>query len=522
MVDNASPRVEIAEPLSSFFGLPSLNESFRKRGIKPVPILFHLFFKSSLDINLTREIVRERIVKQYFRFRSQASLDSKNHLFFVEKAIEDINLDFHVQEVASAGWTRQDIDSFSYEKYRIGRDSAFPLWNIYIFNKLENGRSCLLVDVDHAICDGSSLLEIIVSGLLDQSQSATPSKLDLSASQLQSSAPSTLPSPQSSSSSSSSASSLTWSDKIITYVNGCCEPFIPPKSDTPNTLKFRPPSGDDLSSQEKVFACAEPIPLVKLKAIQKKLPGVTINDILATVLNLCVHRYMRDKDDPALKSPHSLIRCCLPISTRDPNIPLKAVLGNYAGIDTFQLKFDYTSKTDLVREIKHRIDVIKYSPYLALAAFILTVVLNIAPLNVLLNIYKRRSVLYSISLSNVRGPAAGLTGPLFLSGHQLEDLYFVALGDMSAYFAAVSYHGSLRVSLAAVESVVPDPSALTVSWTQEFDALYKEVVEEGRSGENVNSNTSSSSAVSVFGVVSIFSVMLILIAVSAKYYYTIY
>jgi hypothetical protein len=274
---------------------------------------------------------------------------------------------------------------------------------------------------------------------------------------------------------------------------------------------FVPPTVDDLSSQEKVFAHAEPISLDKLKEIQKKIPGTTINDILAAVLNMCVHRYLQDKNDPVLRTPHSpRVRSCLPVSTRDPTIPLKSILGNYVGVSAFTLKFDYTSKVQLVRDIKHQLDGVKFSPRLAIEAVLLKNVLHVLPLNDLLEAWKTFSFLYSAMISNLRGPP----GPLFLNGQQVEDMFFLSQGEYNAYFAAVSYNGTLRISLATVKALVPDPSVLMRLWTEEMEGLYKEVAEV----DHTTNTSNQSSWVSMFGIVSVFSILLIFIAVLAKYY----
>ena len=57
--------------------------------------------------------------------------------------------------------TQKDLDGFVSELYSQAWDPELPLWRAYVINHLEDGRSLLMMKIDHAMADGMGLLDVL-------------------------------------------------------------------------------------------------------------------------------------------------------------------------------------------------------------------------------------------------------------------------------------------------------------------------------------------------------------------------
>jgi hypothetical protein len=147
-----------ARATSGFFAKSTLDPACGEK-IRPSLILGLLYFKNHLSADKCREILTQRLVLEFQRFRSKVVLKN-GEIFFQELPLADIDMDYHVQEVASRGWTQADMDSFLSAQYQISKSSHAPLWVFYVMNDLADGRSCLVGNIDHCIGDGITMVQV--------------------------------------------------------------------------------------------------------------------------------------------------------------------------------------------------------------------------------------------------------------------------------------------------------------------------------------------------------------------------
>lgn len=127
--------------------------------MRPSLILGLLFFKNELCVDTCRDILMQRLVLEFQRFRSKVVMQS-NDVYFQELSTTDIDMQLHCQEVEARGWAQTDIDKFLSYQYKVNKPSDAPLWVFYVLNNLADGRSCLVANIDHCIGDGITMIQV--------------------------------------------------------------------------------------------------------------------------------------------------------------------------------------------------------------------------------------------------------------------------------------------------------------------------------------------------------------------------
>merc|ERR1711963_948681 len=69
-----------------------------------------------------------------------------------------------------------DVNQFVTALYGARPDVNLPLWRAFIFNSMDDGRSMLMLCVDHAIADGVALVQTLISVLDEQPELALPTR----------------------------------------------------------------------------------------------------------------------------------------------------------------------------------------------------------------------------------------------------------------------------------------------------------------------------------------------------------
>lgn len=147
-----------ANSVSSLFAKSDLDEYVRDI-IPPSLILGLLFFQDYINPEEIRQTLQQRFVKVYAKFRSIIVMKG-GKIFFEEIPLEDVDMNYHVQSVDSTGWKQQDISNFLSKLYTTHKSIERPLWTFHVLNNLENGRSCLIANIDHCLGDGIAMVEV--------------------------------------------------------------------------------------------------------------------------------------------------------------------------------------------------------------------------------------------------------------------------------------------------------------------------------------------------------------------------
>lgn len=149
-------------------------------------IIPFLYFKEALDVEHVRQTLFEKLMP-IARFRSKVEsvpgpLRIGRRSAYVE--LDDDTMKASLGELVTAPVglkTDSDLDQFVSGLYSEAWDPMLPLWRAYVINDLQDGRSLLLMKIDHAMADGVGLLEVLFHIIDSSPETTSPAKLKSSA-----------------------------------------------------------------------------------------------------------------------------------------------------------------------------------------------------------------------------------------------------------------------------------------------------------------------------------------------------
>eukprot|EP01041_Mallomonas_annulata_P010573 gene10573-22066_t len=352
--DDLSIRRRDTNIITSMFGKASVERNNLDERFRPTILVGLIYFNSPIDVSKLRILVFERLL-QFPRFCSYITIERSN-IFFQELSPHDVNLEYHIFEENSKGWTDVNVHSFINEKYNEQKDSNVPLWRLHILNNLADGRHCLLTNIDHTIGDGFSIVQSFMS-LLDTNDSNPTTTIQRNNSI--SNKISNLPDDNNPIKIKSDIFRNIYSLPII--ISSTLFSFISPllPGDSKNRLKL---SNYKLPSKNKVFAFSEKIPLNSLKFIKNKFENGTINDVCMAVMTMALKKYLLEMDDSILKSYRRVISASFPINMRKPGADIRNTFGNQVALGSFRFDLNSTERKDIFWSVKDQIDRVKLSP----------------------------------------------------------------------------------------------------------------------------------------------------------------
>ena len=339
---------------------------------RPTLILGLLYFNQVIDVNKLRRIFLERII-HFPRFRSRIILEKKK-VYFQEIPANQLNMQYHIVEEFSSNWSLQRFYQFLNEQYVAIKDVSCPLWRVHVLNHLGDGRHCIVIDVDHAIGDGISMVEVL-SSLLDdptEVQSIRDEKGSPAATEVSPSFKAATGIVRKGKRNKSLRSKLFFVLNIlIACVTGTIKAFLTPfyPGDSHNGLKLhdaRKPS------DVKNFAFAQNIPFSRVKELRTKIPAATVNDILMAVLTMTVRRYFEATSDAVLHTFRRCVSASFPINARKPGKSVRDTFGNHVSLGFFHFDLRAQSRLTAFWSVKRQIDAIKMSPQVKLTPVIHT------------------------------------------------------------------------------------------------------------------------------------------------------
>jgi NRPS condensation-like uncharacterized protein len=268
---------------------------------RPTLIIAQLIFDKPLSLSDVRNLVETKLLT-YPRFLSVLTHSrTKKILDDVEfKLLDKVDMNYHVT-VAGEGerWSQCQIDDFISMLYTANKDHSRPLWRFFVINNMADGRHMLLVDIDHSIGDGVTMVEVLL-GMVEESQINHASGSTKTNDAI-------LSKPKISTFSSTLVAGAIFLDGCIRGVIGTLLP-----ADPPNLLKL--PNHRNPGTQ-RCMATTGKIALQEIKDLKAKFPGTTINDIFATLMTMCVRKYLEEQGDPVVLSGR-IIRAAFAINMR--------------------------------------------------------------------------------------------------------------------------------------------------------------------------------------------------------------
>ena len=426
-----------------------------------------LWFDEPVDIERGKDIVRERLVERFPRFRQR----------IVEPRLgggvpsweDDPKFDFdrHIHHIAlPAQGDRVALQELVGDLISTPLDRSKPLWDLYVIDGYGAGMA-LVWRMHHCIADGIALVRVLLSMTDEQPDAGIQpegdgkpgsGRLDVLARPLTVGAQLagatmhegftllTHPRPELRGLASRTAADARALGKLL---------FTPP--DRKTVLR------GELGVAQKV-TWTERIALEDVKAIGHAT-GTTVNDLLVAAMTGALHHYLVRR--------HSLVeelRAMIPFNLRPLDEPLPRELGNRFGLVYLALPVGMRGPRQRLDEVHRRMDSIKHSPEGAVAYGILGLI-GLTPPQVeqrLIDMFSSKS---TAVMTNVPGPR----GPVYFAGTRVAGVvgWVPAAGAMGLGISIFSYNGAVTVGLRVDAGVVPDPETIIDAFEHELDILAR-------------------------------------------------
>jgi diacylglycerol O-acyltransferase / wax synthase len=346
----------------------------------------------------------------------------------------DDDLDAHdlVREVEFSGSSDGDIMKLMEQQANHPlseglRGAVLPWWEFLILNNTnENGSSAVVWRVHHALGDGMSLVQVVQEiflstqgeKLVDVIPAGMKKKFQTKRSPF---------------------------DWMIDFVKGILTVLTIPIGPFDDMTVF---SKTSTSKKTMIFPkrheihSFEPVPLEFVKELKTAAgDGVTVNDILFTCLSQAIHDYLKEEDDPLLKSKGDALlgRALLPVAMPRPKTLEKArTLRNLWCFVSCDLSVGVDSISDRLQCIHQTLSELKTSLIPAITMGLQTYVLKYFPTSFnrdqVLKIFARHSLVFS----NVPGPLE----PVMFAGHKVQSVQMIHL-NLLPQLGLLSYRGTI-------------------------------------------------------------------------------
>jgi len=414
-------------------------------------IVGFLHFNQPLDLQETRHVLLKRLC-EIPRFRSKMVNTAERGKRQVTgfQALSDAHMESLmpqlIQDKTGIIKTPEDVNRFTSEVYQSKPDPSLPLWRGYLCNSMDDGRSMLIIVIDHAIADGTALIQTFMS-ILDKDAKSANTKVP---------------------SRSKKAPEVGCFAHVKGLFKACWGPFIGDQlpADPKNklkTLNCRKPG------KSKAVYSTPDISMAQVREVQKKLPGSTINDVLMTLVALTLREYFKEYEPSTLKQK---VRANFPINLRQEtgqDMMSEESYGNRFSQGQIKFPLHLEDPMAVFADIKSQIEVVKVSPepYVRDKLVSFLVLKSGLPMkdigDALLDAFGKVTAM----LSNVPGP---LTKVNFM-GQEVDDLSFYAMAPIGLYFGIVQYNGQFKAGICTDASLEAEPKRLADCWLPAFKKL---------------------------------------------------
>ena len=364
------------------------------------------------------------------------------------------NLEYHVRHTAlPAPGTEEQLFLLASRIASQPLDRSKPLWENWLVEGLTGDRFALISKTHHALVDGVSGVDL-ATVLFDLQREPAPPAEDLEPWR---------PHPEPT----AAEMVIAGMRGMVTTGAGLMARAIGAASRPGTSISIMRDAAEGLG--ELVWAGLNPAPetplnvpigphrryavvrqeLAQYKEVKDALGG-TVNDVVLTVVAGALARWLRSR---GVRTEGLEMRALVPVSVRTND--QRNTLGNKLTVMRGPLPVYIDDPVARLRSVRVAMNGLKESKQ-AIGAATLTAVNDLAPPTVLaqasrLNFSTR---LFNLIVTNIPGPQV----PLYLLGHQLQDLFPVAFlpENHALAIAIMSYNGGLDFGLLADYDALPD------------------------------------------------------------------
>jgi diacylglycerol O-acyltransferase / wax synthase len=432
-----------------------------------------LLFDERIDWQRFKEVVSERLVDRYPRFRQRAveSGGLRGGAFWEDDPHFDLDLHMHHRALPVPG-DRAALQELVGDLMAEPLDRAKPLWHFYLIDGYGAG-AALYARMHHCIADGIALARVLLS-LTDSAPDAGIAPSDPVAAPARRRLGSRVTGPVGGALHAGRAAAgavvhegfemLAHPSAELSHVatlaredSKALAHVLLALPDAKTALK------GELGIARRV-AWSEPLSLDDVKRIAHANQA-TVNDVLVAAMTGVLREYLRERD-----SLVNEIRAFVPFNLRPLDRPLSASLGNKFGLVFLPLPVGARTPATRLRKVMQHMSEIKRSPEGAIAYGMLEVMGLTVPQveSVIIDLFSARG---TAVITNVPGPRE----PVYLAGSPVSAVAVWAptSGSVSMSVSLFSYNGQITVGVMADAGLVPDPDTMVDGFEAELDALAR-------------------------------------------------
>ena len=420
-----------------------------------------IWFDEPVDLARAREIVQQRLVDAFPRFRQRVTEPFGRPARFEDDPEFDIDQHLHRFALPAPG-DRAALEELVSDLITPPLDPTRPLWHVYVIEGFGEG-CALLFRIHHCIADGIALARVMLS-LTDEEPDAGIAE---TAGPAHGRAP--------------GAGLLAAGRRVVgTALHEGLDMVIHPKhaahlaatagQDAGTLMKLLTASSDSqtvlrspLQGTRRV-AWSKPFRLERLKRARAH-SSATINDVLVAALTGALHRYLAERDS-LVDELHVMV----PFNLRPLDEPLPRELGNDFGLILLALPVGIADPGERLREVKMRMDGIKSSHEGPIAYGMLSAIGMTPPAveDRLIGFFTDKA---SAVVTNVPGPRS----EVYFAGSPVRGVLVWApcSGSIGMTVSIFSYAGRVTVGFMTDTGLVPDPQPLVNAFDAELRALCR-------------------------------------------------
>lgn len=422
-----------------------------------------LWFDEPIDMDRGREIVRERLVERFPRFRQRVVAPPVGQPMWEDDPSFDLERHVHHLALPAPG-DRQALQVLVADLWATPLDRSKPLWDLYVVDGFGTGQA-LISRMHHCIADGIALARVLLSLTDEQPGAGLAEATETGPGHARFDA---LIAPA-------------WAGLRLAGagLDDGRHLLANPASELPDLLaegaadvralsKLLLTGGDaktvlkgKLGATRRV-TWSEPMALDEIKSIGGRT-GTTINDVVVAAMTGALRWYLQRRGSLVPE-----IRAMVPFNLRPLDKPLPRDLGNRFGLVYLSLPVGISGPAHRLATVHDEMERIKRSPEAAVSYGILGL-LGITPPQVEQRVLDVFSAKATAVMTNVPGPRQ----PVYFAGTKVAGVlgWVPTAGSIGVGVSIFSYDGDVTVGFDVDAGLVPDPETIIVAYEREIRTL---------------------------------------------------
>mgnify|MGYP001335283176 CR=1 FL=1 len=434
------------------------------------------WFEATPDWDRFRELVRERLVDPYPRFRQRVVEGTPPLAGPHWEEDPNFDIDLHLHHVAlPAPNDRVALARLVGDITSTPLDPAQALWQIHMVDGLGSG-AAVVYRIHHCIADGIALSRVLLS-LADQEPGVDARPIEAG------------PGPDTSGGGGGALSRLTGpvrgaASAAIGAVGKVAHESFEVAKHPAHLLDIAAAGREDADALSKVLlrgndpetalkgglgvakgvAWSDPIPLDEVLQMGHAT-GNTVNDIVMAAVAGAFRHYLERRGEFTDR-----LTAMVPFNLRAPDEPLPATLGNRFGLVFLDLPVGTSSRNARLLRIHKSMKKIKQS-HEGVVSYGVLDAMGRTPEGLEQRVIDLFTAKGTTVVTNVPGPRE----PVYIAGTPISGVLVWApcSGNVSMTISIFSYAGELTVGLMADAGLIPDPEELVTDFEKELSRLLE-------------------------------------------------